>query len=349
MNSVLSEHAVKKAALYVGLAALAAGVGMAFEYGRAMSFLHAISLSLLAIAVSIAFIGAELYRNAGRSTAAAVAMIAGIGFSIGEYGTHFGYTVGTRVSETQQTGVTNATYKAMQDNRDREASNLEIWKKQLATLLEQDGWTATVKADALRDELADLKSRIEEEKNGKRGRRAGCGKECERLQDQANKVSERLGKVEQREDLSKRIEATQRILDKKVDVAASTNFHSSKIVNQTAGFAQIATWSSEPSESAMSWTQLILGAIIAAITTYLAPFCLSIAFAGSKGEAAPRRTASIPALGAAGKAPNQQRAAGDTYFLAPGDPRYEALAEVAQRLQRGISNTANHYTKPAMG
>lgn len=292
MNSAISESAVRKAALYVGVAALIVGMGMAFEYGRAMSWLHAFSLSLLAVAVSIAFIGAEMYRNAGRSTAAAVAMIAGVGFSVGEYGTHFGYTVGTRVSETQQTGVTNATYKAIQDNRDREAGNLEMWKKQLATLMEQDAWTATVKADALRDEVASLKGRIEEEKNGKRGRRAGCGKECERLQDQANKVSERLGKVEQREDLSKRIEATQRILDKKVDVAANTSFHSSKIVNQTAGFAQIATWSSEPSEAAMSWTQLILGAIIAAITTYLAPFCLSIAFGNSKADAGGRHTSS---------------------------------------------------------
>lgn len=284
MHSALSEASVRKAALYVGLVALITGMAMAFEYGRAMSFLHAVILGLLAVTVSIAFIGAEMYRNAGRGTAAAVAMVAGFIFSAGEYATHFGYTVGTRVSETQQTGVTNATYKAIQENRDREAGNLDMWKKQLAALMEQDAWTATVKADALRDELANLKSRIEEEKEGKRGRRAGCGKECERLQDQANKVAERLGKVEQREDLSKRIEATQRILDKKVDVAANTVFHSSKIVNQTAGFAQIATWSSEPSESAMSWTQLILGAIIAAITTYLAPFCLSIAFAGTKAE-----------------------------------------------------------------
>lgn len=284
MHSALSEAAVRKAALYVGIAALVVGMGMAFEYGRAMSWLHAFSLGLLAIAVSIAFIGAEMYRNAGRTTAAAVAMLAGVGFSVGEYGTHFGYTVGARVAETQQTGVTNATYKSVQENRDREAANQDMWKKQLATLMEQDAWTATVKADALRSELKDLNDRISSEKDGKRGRRAGCGKECERLQDQANKVSERLGKVEQREDLTKRIEATQRILDKKVEVAANTTFHSSKIVNQTAGFAQIATWSSEPSESALSWTQLILGAIIAAITTYLAPFCLSIAFAGTKAE-----------------------------------------------------------------
>lgn len=334
MNSALSESSVRKAALYVGVAALIVGMGMAFEYGRAMSWLHAFSLSLLAVAVSIAFIGAEMYRNAGRSTAAAVAMIAGVGFSVGEYGTHFGYTVGTRVAETQQTGVTNATYKAIQENRDREAGNLDMWKKQLATLMEQDAWTATVKADALRSELKDLNDRIASEKDGKRGRRAGCGKECERLQDQANKVSDRLGKVEQREDLSKRIEATQRILDKKVDVAANTEFHSSKIVNQTAGFAQIATWSSEPSESAMSWTQLVLGAIIAAITTYLAPFCLSIAFAGTKADASKAKPSidvrGLSALNAA--LPGEAKSGNLTV-------RMEDMSDDIRDMLRGIKDT----------
>ena len=228
-----------------------------------------------------------MYRNAGRSTAAAVAMIAGVGFSVGEYGTHFGYTVGTRVSETQQTGVTNATYKAIQDNRDREVANLDMWRKQLNDLTAQNAWAATVKADGLRTQLETANKAIENETA-----RKGCKAKCEAKMKERDTIAEKIGKVEQVEDLTKRIEATQRILDKKVDVAANTVFHSSKIVNQTAGFAQIATWSSEPSESAMSWTQLILGAVIAAITTYLAPFCLSIAFGNSKADAGGRHTSS---------------------------------------------------------
>ncbi|MDE2472398.1 MAG: hypothetical protein KGL35_27630, partial [Bradyrhizobium sp.] len=280
MHSVLSETVVRKVALYVGLAALVVGMGMAFEYGRAMSYLHAVSLGLLAVAVSLAFIGAEMYRQSGRHTAALIATIAGVAFSVGEYGTHFGYTVGTRIADSQQTSVTNATYAAVQKNRDSEGANLDIWKKQLATLMDQNAWATTVKAEALRAEAETLKVRIDEEKAGKRGRAPGCKTECERLQNALLDVEKRIGVVEQAADLTKRIEATQRILDKKVDVAASTEYHSSKIVNQTEGFAQIATWSDEPSKSALGWTQLVLGAIIAAITTYLAPFCLSLAFSG---------------------------------------------------------------------
>lgn len=280
MHSALSEVAVRKAALYVGIAALVAGMAMAFEYGRAMSWIHAVSLGLLAIAVSIAFIAAEMYRAKGRKLAGVIATIAGVAFSFGEYGTHFGYTVGSRVADSQQTAVQNAKYDAVQKNRDSEVSNLAMWKDQLAKLTEANAWAATVKADAMRSELATLKGRIDDEKAGKRGRAAGCKAECERLQNAYIDLDKRIGVAEQAADLSKRIEATQRIIDRKVEVAGTTEFHSSKIVNQTAGFAQVATWTDKPSESAMSWTQLVLGAIIAAITTYLAPFCLSVAFSG---------------------------------------------------------------------
>lgn len=291
MHSAISEHAVRKAALYVGVAALLVGMGMAFEYGRAMSTLHAISLGLLAIAVSIAFIGAELYRAGGRSTAATIATIAGVCFSIGEYGTHFGYTVGTRVSETQQTGVQNTKYAEAQKSRDREVANLDLWKQQLATLMEQNAWAATVKAEGLRAQVEAATMAIEQEKA-----RGGCGAKClARMKEKAD-LEQKVATVEQAADLSKRIEATQRVIDKKVEVADTTEFHSSKIVNQTAGFAQIATWSDEPSESALSWTQLVLGAIIAAITTYLAPFCLSIAYSGvRRPEAAAATGAAAPA------------------------------------------------------
>lgn len=279
MHSVMTETSIRKAALYVGLAALIVGMGMAFEYGRAMSMLHAVSLGLLAIAVSLAFIGAELYRKQGRTIAAMIATAAGIAFSAGEYGTHFGYTVGTRAAETQQTGVTNAAYKARQDQTASESRNLEMWRQQLAELQSANAWVATVRADGLRAQIDTADEAIRQEE-----RRGGCGPRCLKLKQEKSSIEDKIAKAEAFADLSKRIEATQRILDKKVDVAVETKFHSSKIVNQTAGFAQIATWSDTPSDSALSWTQLILGAIIAAITTYLAPFCLSLAFSGIKGS-----------------------------------------------------------------
>jgi hypothetical protein len=279
MHSAISEKALRKTALYVGVAALLVGMGMAFEYGRAMSMLHAVSLGLLAIAVPVAFCAAEVYRGEGRSIAAAVMTIAGVAFSIGEYGTHFGYTVGARIQDAQQTGVTNASYAAVQKNRDSEVANLDLWKKQLASLMEANGWAATVKAEGLRAQVAAYDKDIELETS-----RGGCKGKCLTKMQAKGKLEEKIATVEQAADLSKRIEATQRILDRKVETAAKTEYHSSKIVNQTAAFAQLATWSDEPSESARSWVQLLLGAVIALITTYLAPACISVAFGGAKRQ-----------------------------------------------------------------
>ena len=174
MHSFLTENTVRRIAGWCALISLVFAIGMAFEYGRAMSYLHAGILGLLAIAVPVAFVGADMMRANGRRIAASFLLAAGIAMSIGEYLTHFGYTVGSRVADTQQTGVQNATYAAAQKNRESETTNLDLWKQQLKSLLEQNAWAGTVKADGLKAELATLNGRIEDEKKGKRGRVAGC-------------------------------------------------------------------------------------------------------------------------------------------------------------------------------
>lgn len=300
MHAPIGEAQVKKVALYAGLVALAAGIGMAFEYGRAMSYLHAVSLALLAIAGSVGFVGADILRSKGRKTAAGVVTVATVGLLLAEYGTHFGYTVGHRARDQQETTVQNATHKAVQENREAEKANLTLWQEQLKALMAQNAWATTTKAEGLRGELAALKDRMTKEEQGQRGRKAGKGKEFEKLQDQYTALEAKIATVEQAADLTKRIEATQRLLDKKVETAAKTEFRSSKIVNQTAAFAQIAMWDDKPSDSAISWTQLVLGAIIAAVTTYLAPFFFSIAFSDIREAArrinpAPLSSPSIPA------------------------------------------------------
>lgn len=292
MHAPIGESQIKKVALYAGLAALAAGIGMAFEYGRAMSYLHAVSLALLAIAGAVGFVGADILRSKGRSSAAGVVTVATVCLLLAEYGTHFGYTVGHRVRDQQEATVQNTTHKAAQENREAEKTNLALWQDQLKALMAQNAWATTVKADGLREELATLKERMAKEEQGQRGRKAGKGKEFESLQNQANAISTKIATVEQAADLTKRIEATQRLLDKKVETAANTEFRSSKIVNQTAAFAQIAMWDDKPTDSAISWTQLVLGAIIAAVTTYLAPFFFSIAFSDIR-EAAKKASDSV--------------------------------------------------------
>lgn len=306
MHSFLTEQTVRRVSGWCALVSLIFAMGMAFEYGRAMSWLHAGTLGLLAIAVPVAFVGSDLLRANGRKLAATMLLIAGTLMSIGEYATHFGYTVGARVGDAQQTGVQNTNYKAIQDNRAAEASNMVVFKDQLAALTKERAdlisaapWAATVKPDGLKAELAALKERMVAEEAGQRDRKAGRGKEFEKLQNAAVDVEKRISAAERFSEIAKeidkktaQIEATQRILDKKTDTAVKTEFHSSKIVNQTAGFAQIAMWDDKPSESALSWVQLILGAGIAFITTYLTLVFTTVAF-GSSGKVEARASPSF--------------------------------------------------------
>ncbi|NDD57162.1 MAG: hypothetical protein EBZ44_05540, partial [Verrucomicrobia bacterium] len=107
---------------------------------------------------------------------------------------------------------------------------------------------------------------------------------CERLQNERNALERRIAIIEQQADLTKRIEATQRILDQKIDTVAATGYRSSKIINQSIGFAQISTGEIEPSATAVGWTQIILGAVIALFTTFLAPLLLQIAMPDLAGR-----------------------------------------------------------------
>lgn len=272
MTHSVAEATLQRGSLIAGCIALAVGVGMAFAYGSAMSYMHAISLSLLAIAGATAFAGADMMRARGRNILAGIITAAGVACLIGEYTTHFGYTVGSRATDTQQTMAMNVSYKALQDNREAEKANLDMWRKQLADLTSANAWAAAVKADGLRAQLESHDKAIELETS-----RGGCKAKCLQLMKDKGKLEERIGIVEQQADLTKRIEATQRVLDRKVETAAATPYKSSKIINQSIGFAQISTGEIEPSATAIGWTQIILGAVIAAFTTFLAPLFFAIA------------------------------------------------------------------------
>ena len=136
---------------------------------------------------------------------------------------------------------------------------MKMLNSQLETLMAQDAWTATVKADALRDELANLKGRMAKEEQGQRGRKAGKGKEFERLQDEAKVVQEKIGKVEQREELTNRIAATKNALetaratDDKREHKTSLNM---SVAETTAAMFNIV-WGQSP-EEAMKTTETSL-------------------------------------------------------------------------------------------
>ena len=91
-----------------------------------------------------------------------------------------------------------------------------------------------MKADALRSQVETASKAIALETE-----RGGCKSKCEGKMRDRDALNERIGKIEQVADLTKRIEATQRILDDKTNVAAKTEYKSSAVVNQTNVAAQL--------------------------------------------------------------------------------------------------------------
>ena len=270
-----------KAWARVGIIVLVVAAAMSFDFGYSVSWKHAAFLACLTFVAAFGPEAAYKAINEGKFVAgAAIAMICAPLLVI-EFYSHGGYTAGLRGHNLSEARVQNTKYDGAQEASKEDKANLELWKKQLATLMEQDAWTATIKADGLRSELATLKDRIELEKKGQRGRKAGCGKECESLQNQANALSVKITKVEQREDLSARIEATQRILDGKREVAAKTEFKSSAVAHQNAALAKwvsmIGFGSLKPSEMVEESAEQSANFMMALAGTGLPAFALFIA------------------------------------------------------------------------
>ena len=218
--------------LAVGLVVLVVAARMSYKFGADVSPEHAHFLAALTVVAAFGPMAAEMLWTKGRkmpSIATAIVCVPLLGI---EFYSHAGYTAGLRGTNIETATVQNTRYDAANDAVTDDKANVAMWRQQLATLMEQNAWAATVKADGLRAEFKTLQDRIEQERNGKRGRKAGCGQECERLQNAANALGARIATVEQAEDLTKRIEATQRVLDGKREVAAKVEHKSSAVAHQ---------------------------------------------------------------------------------------------------------------------
>ena len=259
--SYWSSHTTKgRIWLTMGVIALIVDAVLCYQYGVTQTLWHGIGFAVVALFFSQLPDGAYEEFQKGNKGAGIVLGLLCIPLGAVAYQSHIGYGAGVRLGDIKKANVQQAKYDGAQDTVGEDKVNLKLWTDQLAKLMEQDAWTATVTADALREQLGTLKARIDEEKAGKRGRKAGCGRECERLQDEANTVAAKLGKVEQREDLTKRLEATKRKLDQARVAAASTDAGISSVAMQTDVNTQLfgvvrAAWTGEPLEAALKTTE----------------------------------------------------------------------------------------------
>lgn len=162
--------------------------------------------------------------------------------------------------------VQNTRYEDARAKVDDNATNLSLWRKQLADLKAANAWAGAVKADGLRAQVDALqKAEAAETRLG------GCGPKCRAIQTKIIDVQGKIAVAEQASDLSRRIEATQRILDNHRATSATVESKVAAPVSQATFFASMATVSLKPTADATTWTDrgiaswLALGLCIAPI------------------------------------------------------------------------------------
>lgn len=219
--------------LYTGLASLVVAAAMSVDFGWSVSSKHAIFLGCLSlVAAFLPDAARDQWHNESKLMGAVLAIIA-VPLLLIEFGSHAGYTAGLRGTNVSEAKVQNTKYEDTRDQVADHRANLKMWQAQLAKLQADNAWSATVKADGLRAELIPMDKAIElETANG------GCKAKCQKLMVQKAEIEKRIGIAEQSSDLSKRIEATQRLVDNSREKAASTEHKVSTVDHQNGFYAQ---------------------------------------------------------------------------------------------------------------
>jgi hypothetical protein len=254
---------------YVGVAAVALGFCMTFEFGRSMSLFHAGAMGLLTIAAAYVWGPIETRWHNGRRKSAVLLGAFGVLFIAVELFSHLGYTVGHRIRDTEEATVQNMRFDSAQEAVGEDKTNLAMWKKRLEALETEHAWAATVTAEALRAQLANANLAIELE-----SKRGGCKSKCLARTKERDDIATKIALAEEKADLTKKIEATKRVVDTARVKADTTEFKTSKIISQTKFVSQLATFELEPGKGAMTWAQIGIGFLVALVTTFLGPVCI---------------------------------------------------------------------------
>ncbi len=219
--------------LALGLLSLAAAAMMSFSFGIEVSWKHALFLAVLTVVAAFGPMAAEMLFSKGRKGPAIATALICVPLLGIEFYSHAGYTSGLRGSNIETASVQNTRWDDAQSAVADHETNIKLWREQLGTLLAQNAWAATVKADGLRARLDAAQKAIDLE-----AARGGCKSKCLARMEEKADLEKQIATVEQATDLNKRIEATQRILDGARDKAMTTAHASSAVAHQNQSLAK---------------------------------------------------------------------------------------------------------------
>ncbi len=213
--------------LLLGLGSLSAAAAMSFDFGWGVSAKHAIFLAILTAVAAFGPMAAEMLWSKGRKGVAVATAAVCLPLLAIEFYSHAGYTAGLRGSNIETAKVQNTKWTGAQDNVTEDKTNLAMWEKRLADLEAQNAWAVSITAEALRAQLASANLAIDLE-----AKRGGCKGKCLARTKERDDLATKIAIAEEKSELTKKIEATKRVLVSARDKAGAVEFKSSSVDHQ---------------------------------------------------------------------------------------------------------------------
>lgn len=260
----------------VGLVVLVVAAAMSWDFGASVSYKHAAFLAALTFVAAFGPEAAYKAWTEGKfGSAIAIAIVCAPLLAI-EFYSHAGYTAGLRGHNLAEARVANVKYDGAQEAVKEDKTDLAMWQKRLADLEAQNAWAATVTAESLRAQLASANLAIEQE-----AARGGCKAKCLARTQERDSLSSKIAIAEEKSELTKKIEATNRVLKTARAKADTTEHKSSAVAHQNAFLARavalVGYQSLEPSKTIEVSAEQSANIAMAIAGTGLPAFCLFVA------------------------------------------------------------------------
>lgn len=233
-----------KAIAYLGMMALIGDAWLSIKFGWSIAAEMAVIAGVVSVASGLLLVVAMFFSRIGWSwLGRGLAVVWACSFAFNVW-SNMGVSTANRMGEVQAARVQQTNYKEQQANVEEAKRSLELFQKQLASLLEQNAWAGTVTADGLRAQVEDLrKAEVAEARLG------GCGPNCRRIQNKITDVQGQIAVAEQRSKLTDQIAATRKVIEKNRTVLAGTDKGISSTANQSTLYAKLISFNlaSDPS------------------------------------------------------------------------------------------------------
>lgn len=306
----------------LGFGAMVVDTIMSAAFGWTIGLIPMIGLAIVSLGSGLLLVCAEYFRRIGwRSVSGVATAVWFIAFLFNAW-SNMGVATSTRMGEVQKASVQKTTYNERAKASEEAETRLKLFTKQLDELTTQNAWAATVSADGLRQQVESLKAARESE-----ARLGGCGRKCRGIEDKIADVSGKISVAEQRDDLTKRIEATKAVLAGARTQLADTKAGISATANQSTLYAKLISFNlaDDPEASAVTVANESTGIAMAIVIAIVSAFLTLVG-------ALPHLTEALPMSAV----PSFQRPENPANWGAPPAPKASPVDDLRRQIEARV-------------